>query len=65
MGHYVPHTESEIASMLEFLGLETLNDLFDTVPQAIRLAGGLGIADGLQRVRHCSRDATTCRCKPK
>ena len=42
---FVPHTDSEIAEMLSFLGLSTLDDLFDAVPEAIRLAGGLDLPD--------------------
>jgi glycine dehydrogenase subunit 1 len=47
MAHYVPHTEREIASMLEFIGLSSLDELFDCVPAALRLAGGLDIPGGL------------------
>ena len=47
MGHYVPHTDAEIAEMLEFMGLSSLDELFDAVPEALRLAGGLDLAPGL------------------
>ncbi|MCU4184700.1 aminomethyl-transferring glycine dehydrogenase subunit GcvPA [Acidiferrimicrobium sp. IK] len=47
MGHYVPHTDSEIAAMLADIGLSSLDELFDVVPAALRLTGGLGMADGL------------------
>lgn len=48
MGHYVPHTDDEIASMLDFVGLSSLDELFDAVPSALRLASGsLDLADGL------------------
>lgn len=47
MGHYVPHTDSEIAAMLADIGLSSLDELFDVVPAALRVAGGLGIAAGL------------------
>jgi glycine dehydrogenase subunit 1 len=47
MGHYVPHTDGELAAMLASLGLESLDDLFGSIPAALRLAGGLDIADGL------------------
>jgi len=40
---FVPHTDSEIAEMLSFLGLSSLEDLFQAVPAAIRLAGGLDL----------------------
>ena len=47
MGHYVPHTDREIAAMLDFVGLTSLDELFDCVPEALRLAGGLDIPVGL------------------
>jgi glycine dehydrogenase subunit 1 len=47
MGHYVPHTDAEIAEMLTFLGMSSLDELFATVPEALRLAGGLDLAPGL------------------
>ncbi|TMK88943.1 MAG: aminomethyl-transferring glycine dehydrogenase subunit GcvPA [Actinobacteria bacterium] len=47
MGHYVPHTDAEIAEMLTFLGMSSLDELFATVPEALRLAGGLELAPGL------------------
>src|SRR5580704_5487704 len=47
MPGYAPHTEAEVASMLGFLGLSSLDQLFDVVPEALRLAGGLDLADGI------------------
>ncbi len=52
MGHYVPHTDAEIGEMLATLGLSSLDELFSTVPEALRLAAGddgryLALADGL------------------
>lgn len=48
MGHYVPHTDDEIAAMLAFVGLEDLDELFATVPEALRLASGaLDLPPGL------------------
>ena len=35
MGHYVPHTDAELASMLEFVGLSSLDDLFTAIPEAL------------------------------
>jgi glycine dehydrogenase subunit 1 len=46
MGGYTPHTDSEIASMLGFLGLSSVEDLFSAVPAALRLAGGMGLVPG-------------------
>jgi glycine dehydrogenase subunit 1 len=47
MGHFVPHTDAEIAEMLAFLGMSSLDDLFAAVPEALRLAGGLDVEPGL------------------
>ena len=47
MGTYTPHTDDEIADMLAFLGLDTLDDLFAAIPEAIRLQGRLELADGV------------------
>jgi glycine dehydrogenase subunit 1 len=48
VGHYVPHTDEEIAEMLDFIGLSSLDELFDSVPAALRLAAGqLDLAPGL------------------
>ena len=47
MAHYLPHTDDEIVTMLEFIGLGSLEELFDCVPEALRLAGGLDIPAGL------------------
>ena len=47
MGHYVPHTDDEIASMLNFIGISSLDELFTSIPEALRLATGLDMAAGL------------------
>jgi glycine dehydrogenase subunit 1 len=47
MAHFVPHTDEELAAMLEFVGLSSLDALFDCVPAALRLAGGLHLPAGL------------------
>ncbi len=46
MGTYIPHTEDEIADMLAFLGLSSLDELFAAVPEAVRLQRALELADG-------------------
>lgn len=46
MGHFVPHTDAEIEAMLGFLGLSSLDELFDHIPAAVRLAGGLDLPPG-------------------
>jgi glycine dehydrogenase subunit 1 len=47
LGHYVPHTDAEFEQMLAFLGLSSLDELFEAVPAALRLASGLDLAPGL------------------
>ena len=47
MGTYIPHTDDEVASMLAFLGLDSLDELFAVVPEALRLQRGLELADGV------------------
>ncbi|MDP9452158.1 MAG: aminomethyl-transferring glycine dehydrogenase subunit GcvPA [Actinomycetota bacterium] len=39
MAGYVPHTDAEVESMLGFLGLSSVDELFSVVPAALRLAG--------------------------
>ncbi len=46
MPTYTPHTEDEISDMLAFLGLASLDQLFEAVPEAIRLVGELAIPRG-------------------
>jgi glycine dehydrogenase subunit 1 len=47
MGHYVPHTDDEIATMLTSIGLSSLDELFSSIPESLRLAGGLDLEPGL------------------
>jgi glycine dehydrogenase subunit 1 len=47
VGHFVPHTEADLERMLSDIGLASLDELFDVVPEALRLAGGLDLPDGL------------------
>jgi glycine cleavage system P protein (glycine dehydrogenase) subunit 1 len=46
VGTYIPHTDEEIEAMLAFLGLSTLDELFDAIPGAVRLQHSLELADG-------------------
>ncbi|MDE3206024.1 MAG: aminomethyl-transferring glycine dehydrogenase subunit GcvPA [Acidobacteriota bacterium] len=47
MGHFVPHTDRDIERMLADIGLSSLDELFEVVPEALRLAGGLDLPAGL------------------
>ncbi|HEV3497657.1 MAG TPA: aminomethyl-transferring glycine dehydrogenase subunit GcvPA [Actinomycetes bacterium] len=45
--HFVPHTDAEVADMLASMGLSSVEELFEAVPAALRLAGGLDLEPGL------------------
>ncbi len=61
MGHWVPHTDAEIETMLDFLGLDDVHQLFDVVPDAIRLASGLELAPGMAEADVLGRLETLAR----
>jgi glycine dehydrogenase subunit 1 len=44
---YLPHTREETKEMLDFLGLTSIEQLFDHVPAALRLSQGLDMAPGM------------------
>jgi glycine dehydrogenase subunit 1 len=46
VGTYIPHTDEEVASMLAFLGLSDVDELFAAVPEAVKLQRALEVADG-------------------
>lgn len=47
MADYIPHTPEEVAAMLEFLGLDSLDQLFAHIPASVRLSAGLDMAPGM------------------
>lgn len=47
MADYLPHTNDDVEAMLEFLGMDSLNDLFAHIPAAVRLTSGLDLSEGL------------------
>ena len=47
MPDYMPHTDEEIASMVAFLGLDSIEQLFDAIPKALQVAGGLSLPQGM------------------
>ena len=44
---YLPHTDEEIASMLQVVGVENLDSLFSTVPEDCRFRGDLKLPEEL------------------
>ena len=46
MADYLAHTPDEVSSMLAFLGLASLDELFAHIPAAVRLASGSALPAG-------------------
>jgi len=44
---YMPHTDSEVESMLAFLDLDSIDQLFDAIPKALQVSGGLEMPAGM------------------
>lgn len=54
---YLPHTPAEVRSMLDSVGLASLDDLFTSIPADAKMEGPLGLARGLDEptlMRHLS-----------
>lgn len=64
MGHYVPHTEAEVAAMLASFGLSSVDELFASIPPALRLAGGLDLEPGLSEFDALDRMARLAAANP-
>ena len=47
MTTYTPHTQDDIESMLSVIGLNNIDQLFDTIPDALRLQRDLEIPKGM------------------
>ncbi len=44
---FIPHTEEEVKSMLEVIGVESIEDLFDEIPENLRSEGLTKVPGGL------------------
>src|SRR5207245_9226912 len=47
---YAPHTDDDVREMLERCGVAMLDDLFSTIPEPVRLRGGLDLPDGVSEM---------------
>lgn len=47
MTPYIPHTTEDVQEMLRFLGVVSVDALFDDIPEHLRLPGGLDLPAGL------------------
>ena len=48
---FAPHTENEIRKMLDIIGIETIEQLFDEVPAALRIGDLKGVPDALNEMQ--------------
>src|SRR3990170_2128407 len=44
---FIPHTEQDVRDMLDAIGVECIEDLFDEIPSALRIERLTGVAEGL------------------
>ena len=47
---YVPHTDTQIAEMLEAIGVRQFDELIQAIPEDVRLEKGLNLPDGLSEL---------------
>ena len=47
MPNYTPHSDEEIATMCEFLGIDSVDQLFDAIPKALQVIGQLDLDEGM------------------
>ncbi len=47
---FIPHTEADVAAMLEAIGAASIEDLFDEIPAGLRCGGLKGIPEGMSEM---------------
>jgi glycine dehydrogenase subunit 1 len=47
---FVPHTESDVQTMLKAIGAKTIDDLFDEIPASLRIGELAGVPPGLNEM---------------
>ena len=47
---FIPHTERDVSEMLERLGIDAIDDLFEPIPQSVRVGGALDVPASLDEV---------------
>ncbi|HJU57995.1 MAG TPA: aminomethyl-transferring glycine dehydrogenase subunit GcvPA [Actinomycetota bacterium] len=47
---FAPHTDDDVARMLEAIGLSSIDRLFDQIPEAVRLQGELDLPEGVSEM---------------
>src|SRR5437867_4256011 len=52
---FLPHTDADIAAMLQVTGVQDVGDLFAEIPAELRARAGLQLAPGLSEPEVCTR----------
>ena len=47
---FIPHTEQDVAAMLDAIGVDSIEALFDEIPAELRVKGILNIPDGMNEM---------------
>ncbi len=47
---FIPHTENDVKKMLDTIGVESIEDLFDEIPKNLRCGDLVGIPDGMNEM---------------
>ena len=48
---FIPHTQADVAAMLEAIGVARIEDLFDEIPQELRVKSLAGIPEALNEMQ--------------
>src|SRR5919202_3700412 len=48
---FAPHTDDDVRTMLDRIGLERLDQLFEQIPPSVRLDGGLDLPEGVSEMQ--------------
>ena len=58
---FIPHTDADVASMLSTIGIDSIDALFDEIPQHLRLSALNDIPDGINEMSMLSHMATRAK----
>ncbi|HTD28845.1 MAG TPA: glycine dehydrogenase, partial [Xanthomonadaceae bacterium] len=47
---FIPHTEADVASMLAAIGVNSIEDLFDEIPESLKVHALSGVPTGLSEM---------------
>ncbi len=50
MGSYIPNSKQETKEMLEFLGLDSADELFKSIPESVKIKGLLNLPEGKSEI---------------